>query len=105
MIIEVVMHILNITAIVMMGSVIWMHFQAWKTAPRRYGLLPLHVIMVSIAQIIFLVISAAGVMTYTRHVGFNWWLVMYFVGMTLTIGSLVAVGEFQRRRRILSHGA
>jgi hypothetical protein len=100
MIIEVVMHLLNIVAIVMMGTVIWMHFQAWKSAPRRYGLLPMHVIMVSVAQIIFMLMSASAVMVYTRRVGLNWWLLPYFVGIGLTIGALVAVGEFQRRRRI-----
>ena len=100
MILESVVYFLNVIAITLIGVVIYMHYNAWRAAPRRLGILPLHVMMVSFAQVLFIVLGTDAALHHAQGSAFNWRVAIYFIGIFLTIGALIAVGEFQRRRRL-----
>ena len=82
--------------VAMIAAVMCLHFAAWRRARKGMGILPLHVLVISSAQILFLLNSgqlalSAGGPALWRH----------GAGLVLTIAALVIIGEYQRRRLIV----
>jgi hypothetical protein len=96
----IVTFILNAINVSMIAAVMVMHFIAYKRAPAGAGLMPLHVVAVSLAHILFIVVATASVRRYIVefHDYANWRVILYFIASAVTISALVIVGEYQRRR-------
>jgi hypothetical protein len=90
----------NAINIGMIGAVIGLHANAFWKAPRGYGLVPAHVVAVSIAQILFMILGSAGVLhQISDHDNpFGWRTAVFVAGSTITLGALLIIGEFERRR-------
>lgn len=84
----------------MIGGVIALHAHAFRRAARGRGLLPAHVIAVSISQIIFIMMSSASVLhqAFAHGNPWGWRSTAFFIGSTVTLISLLIIGEFERRR-------
>lgn len=97
MILELLVYILNTVIVTVIGAVIWAHFQAWKRAPKQRSLLPLHVMMVSLSQVIFIILGTRAVLD---RVDFpvNWYTAAYFVGVGVTLAALAIIHAYQGKK-------
>lgn len=82
------------------GSVLRLHYRAWRRAPSTSGLIPLHVAVISAGQLCFLTGAAIGVLAAIDadrdpppvRTG------LYIAGCVLTLAALYIVGKVQRAR-------
>lgn len=80
-----------------MGGVLRLHYKAWRKSPSGTGILPLHVFMVSLAQLCFVIGAAVGILNdLANPLSYRFWL--YIAGCIITLISLHIIGKFQRVR-------
>ena len=73
-----------------------LHYRAWRAAPGP-GLLPLHVTMISAAQLCLLTGAALGILVDLED-PLSYRTFFYVLGSVLTLIALTIIGRFQRRK-------
>lgn len=80
-------------------TVLRLHYRAWKATPSGSGIVPAHVAVISTAHLIFVVVSAVGIVERTGgDMPLSWRTVAYGTASLLTLVALLLIGRFQRRR-------
>jgi hypothetical protein len=91
-----ILNAVNVSAIV---AVMVLHFQAWRKTPKSENrLMPLHVVAISAAHILYIILATSAALRYYQENPFNWRTLLFVIASLITLFALFHVGEFQRRR-------
>lgn len=80
------------------AAVAWIHYKAWRLAPKGMGILPFHVWTIAVAHGGLAGMLLVSVMGNLRAPTISPRVYVYIVCLILTAVALVAIGIFQRRR-------
>ncbi len=81
----------------MIGGVMRLHYRAWRKFPSGSGIIPLHVFVISLAQLCLLLGAAIGILDSLEN-PLTYKTYLYVSGSVLTLVALFIIGSFQRRR-------
>lgn len=98
-IIRILIYVFDSLNISMIAAVILLHAKAYASSPKGAGLMPLHVVAVSVALIGFMVLATESALRVSEN-PFAWQVVTFVIFSTITTASLVIVGEYQRRKLV-----
>lgn len=99
---EIVRHVVIFLFTVTLGTVggvMRLHYRAWRLAPSGSGMLPLHVFLISAAQMSLLTGAAIGILD-TLESPLSYKMYFYVLGCLLTLFALCVIGRLQHRRII-----